>query len=871
MDAARTAAQEAARESVSDLVLETSGVGTFVLHLPSQELVVDDRLLELVGVDRADFTGRGGDLLARLDEDEATAATTALTRAVVTAGTWSGEYSISGRDGVRRRVAVRGRSVVGQDGNSNGDGNGGTVTAVVGVVEGRESGPAAVGAPGAAGTQAESARTIQILETMSAAFYSLDRDWRFTYVNGPAETLIGFTRQEAVGQVVWDLFPQARGTVIEATYRDALSTGEPAVFEAYYPRPLDAWFEIRVWPRAEGLSVFFLDITARHAAQEAAERSTRRLAALGETALALADAEDIGDVVTVMTRRGLAALDAQGSSIAVPDPTDPAYLLSYITDNLVEDTRSDFARLPVDAQLSVAVTARTGQRMLLGDQAACEAFSPHVVAANVVTGCQAWASLPLRADGAVIGVLTLGWREAQSFDERQLELLETYAAQCAQTLQRLAAREAERAATAQQAALVALARALGEADSEQEVVTVLTERAASLLQADGAVLCLREAGDSHVRVLTTTNAYDQRIRDRLRRLPVDFDLPAVRTAVTGVPFFHTDRAQSLAAVPGAAHSYATGGVEASAAVPLHARGQLLGCLSVTYPHPHPWPQSDRDLLAACATLVAQTLERIGARDAEREAGAEVARFSETLQRSLLSGPTAPADLQVAVRYVPAASQVQVGGDWYDAFVTSEGITSLVIGDVTGHDRHAAAAMAQFRNLLRGIGYALGRPPAAILSVLDQAAHDLGVVEMATVVLAQVHPSPPQQAAGLRTLRWSNAGHLPPLLLAPDGTTCYLDTAPDLLLGLDPATSRADHELLLAPGSTVLFFTDGLVERRGAWLQDGLDWLARAAAEVAHLPPEQICDALLAQVGDRVEDDVALLVLRPDAEESERPR
>jgi serine phosphatase RsbU (regulator of sigma subunit) len=291
---------------------------------------------------------------------------------------------------------------------------------------------------------------------------------------------------------------------------------------------------------------------------------------------------------------------------------------------------------------------------------------------------------------------------------------------------------------------------------------------------------------------------------------------------------------------------------------------------VTYPHPHPWPQSDRDLLAACATLVAQTLERIGARDAEREAGAEVARFSETLQRSLLSGPTAPTDLQVAVRYVPAASQVQVGGDWYDAFVTSEGTTSLVIGDVTGHDRHAAAAMAQFRNLLRGIGYAIGQPPATILSVLDQAAHDLGVAEMATVVLAQVHRSP-QQAAGLRTLRWSNAGHLPPLLLAPDGTTCYLDTAPDLLMGLDPATSRTDHELLLAPGSTVLFFTDGLVERRGAWLQDGLDWLARAAADVAHLPPEQICDALLAQVGDRVEDDVALLVLRTDAEESERPR
>ena len=155
------------------------------------ELVVDDRLLELVGVDRADFTGRGGDLLARLDEDDAAAATTALTRAVVTAGTWSGEYSISGRDGVCRRVAVRGRSVVGQDGNSNGDGNGngGTVTAVVGVVEGRESGPAAVGAPG---------RRVIGLQADGSAMYTVQGLWTQARERLDVTTVILSNRQYAI-------------------------------------------------------------------------------------------------------------------------------------------------------------------------------------------------------------------------------------------------------------------------------------------------------------------------------------------------------------------------------------------------------------------------------------------------------------------------------------------------------------------------------------------------------------------------------------------------------------------------------------------------------------------------------------------------
>lgn len=181
-------------------------------------------------------------------------------------------------------------------------------------------------------------------------------------------------------------------------------------------------------------------------------------------------------------------------------------------------------------------------------------------------------------------------------------------------------------------------------------------------------------------------------------------------------------------------------------------------------------------------------------------------------------------------------------------------------------------MGQVRNLLRGIGFTLGEPPSRLLSAVDRAAAGLGIDAVATVIVAQIEQDAAHRAAGTRLLRWSNAGHLPPLLIDADGSTRYLDTSSDLLLGFDPDTARHDHEQLLAPGSAVLLFTDGLVERRGAHLQDGLDWLAAIAASLtrAGADLEQLCDGLLAAVGGHLDDDVALLALRAHPEDAPRP-
>jgi len=194
---------------------------------------------------------------------------------------------------------------------------------------------------------------------------------------------------------------------------------------------------------------------------------------------------------------------------------------------------------------------------------------------------------------------------------------------------------------------------------------------------------------------------------------------------------------------------------------------------------------------------------------------------------------------------------QVGGDWYDAFSAPGGALTLVVGDVTGHDRRAAAAMAQVRNLLRGVVYAAAGSPARSLAALDRAMSGLGVGEFATGVIAELD--------GTR-LRWSNAGHPPPAVLAPDGSAKLLETRPEPLLGIGTG-ERADHEQELEPGSAVVLYTDGLIERRDESLDRGLARLVAALEGLRGLDADAICDRLLAQLGNRRDDDVALLVAR----------
>src|SRR4051812_13404985 len=294
-------------------------------------------------------------------------------------------------------------------------------------------------------------------------------------------------------------------------------------------------------------------------------------------------------------------------------------------------------------------------------------------------------------------------------------------------------------------------------------------------------------------------------------------------------------------------------------VPLRARGETFGALAMVNAGGRP-PHTEFQI----ATAVEVARRGALALDNARLYGRQL-KVAETLQHSLLTPPPQPDGLEIAVRYRPAALYQQVGGDWYDAFEQPDGATLLVIGDVVGHNVEAAAAMGQIRSILRGIAYDRPETPAQVLTRVDGVLTGLRIGTLATALVARLEQTDEQAAAGLRTLRWSSAGHLPPLLLRPDGRVQVLDSRPERLLGIDqPGHRRRNHESTLHPGDTVLLYTDGLVEHGHRDLDAGIVELADVLGGLAGVPLDELCDKLLVRLITRpTDDDIALLAVRCD--------
>ncbi len=420
------------------------------------------------------------------------------------------------------------------------------------------------------------------------------------------------------------------------------------------------------------------------------------------------------------------------------------------------------------------------------------------------------------------------------------------------------AREAEELAGRRLAGLAEVALHLADAESVEELVGVILERGLPVLGAGGAAVAVRTAGSDVLDVTMTGLGGASRV---YRALPLDGPLPASVAARGGVVLVPDEVA--AARIEGLAEAHALAGVVAGAALPLQIGRRLLGSLYAGWPTARTFPPDELELLRAFAAQSAQALDRVRVRQAERQAALRSQRLSETLQRSLLTPPPQSDDVVIAVRYQPAATLALVGGDWYDAFVTPSGGTSLVIGDVSGHDRDAAAVMGQLRNVLRGVSQTLGEPPAAVLSGLDGAVHRLDLDLLATMLLGELErrsPRLPGRAPRWR-FTWSNAGHPPLLVVRANGAAELLSGETDLLIGLDPETERHDASVDLRSGDTVVLYTDGLVERRGESLDVGLERLRAAAAGVVDRDAEAWCDALLGAFGHDPDDDIALLVVQ----------
>jgi len=239
-----------------ELAIDAAQIGSFDWDLVTGRLVWDDRLVEIFGYSRATFDETITAFSERCHPDDRARTMEALQSAIDTCGEYDAQFRIVLPTGEVRWIEGRGRAVADDRG---------TAVRLLGAgfdITSQRHGDA---------------RVARVLEAMKSAFFSLDREWRFAYVNAEAERLLDKTREELIGGTIWELFPAALDSDFEVNYRGAAESGEERVFEAYYPAPLDAWYEVRAWPGADGLAVYFLDVTARRRAQERAERSAARL------------------------------------------------------------------------------------------------------------------------------------------------------------------------------------------------------------------------------------------------------------------------------------------------------------------------------------------------------------------------------------------------------------------------------------------------------------------------------------------------------------------------------------------------------------------------------------------------------------------
>ncbi|MFE2431250.1 SpoIIE family protein phosphatase [Streptomyces sp. NPDC059373] len=241
----------------------------------------------------------------------------------------------------------------------------------------------------------------------------------------------------------------------------------------------------------------------------------------------------------------------------------------------------------------------------------------------------------------------------------------------------------------------------------------------------------------------------------------------------------------------------------------------------------------------------------------REAHARERQVAITLQEAMLSVP----DLDrhndnIAVRYLPATTSLNVCGDWYDVVDLPPDRFAAAVGDVVGHGLHAAAVMGMLRSALSAVIRATPSPAQA-LEVLGLYARSLDGATAATAVKVLIDTRS-------RLIIYSSAGHPPPVLLHCDGTCELLDQATDPPLGARPHhVPRPQAGLTYTPGDTLVLYTDGLIERRDEDIDAGLARLTTALAQNSTLAPEQLADALLARldVVGGAADDIALIVIR----------
>ncbi len=713
------------------------------------------------------------------------------------------------------------------------------------------------------GTEAQRLRDT-LIDSAPTGLATVDVELRVTFHNPAMHAIaraVGFRGDSALGRPLREMFP-APAEQLERACRAALADGRPSELQVdgpdrAGPSPIDSWqVGIRPVPdeRGEpaGLALTISDVTEH-------QRESARISALQSVTAALSEAGSLDEVVRVALTEARSAVAAAAASVGLLTPE--GNVLRATTDGLPPTIAASFQDLPLQAPLPGAAVTRDGRPRYYPDQAALAAEFPDAVVVVQKTPYQAVAIEPLQVGALRLGFFTVLFVEPGAMSDGDRRLLTALAGQCAVAVDRARRADDERVERLQAQQLQALAALLVVATGVDDVARILANEGAALL---GASIANVSTYDPATRMLTMRDASPgtpDEVTTRFARYSVDDPLPSRELFATGQPvllssFEERDRRYpSLADVQVPQQAWAN--------LLLQVDGRPLGAVGFAWHDPRRFTPDEVRRMQLIADLSAGALERARLADEQRQ-------IAETVQRGLL--PYRLPRLRgwrLAARYRPAGTAALVGGDWYDAFPLPGRQLGLLIGDVAGHGVTAAALMGQVRALGRAEARA-GADPATVLARLNQAVYELIHGSAETLVTCCFVQLDPRNSM----LRAASAGHPPPFVRAPltddaggPGAAEAAEVAevalvPGPPLGVLSGARCATSSQLLDGGSTVLLYTDGLIERRDRALDAGVRELgAQLAAGPAAV--EALCDHLLAVMlaDDPAPDDVALIAAR----------
>ena len=684
-----------------------------------------------------------------------------------------------------------------------------------------------------------------IIDTAPDGWALFDRDLRYVRVNEALARINGLPAKDHIGRHISQVIPDVPDEGWLQPLLRVLATGETVELEvrgrtAADPERDHVWrasyYPVRgPGDEIEGVGVLVDDITER-------KRNEERAALLASLGPIL---EELVGVEQRLERLARALLTSLADHCTVTLQDDRGGRERVAIAHVRPEGERALAMLPpsdveVLGERTVVIEETTEEtlRLVARDEAQLELYRQVGSGSGVI--------VPLSVRGRRVGTLAVGSARPRAFGPEEVALLEEVAKRAALAVDNARLYESERVARERIGRLQTITAALSEALTPTDVAgSILRVGMPAVGSHMGGVWQVDEAGTALVPV--AQEGYPDPGMEGFRHVPLSQPLPMTDALRDGQLLYVPSLEDKVRRWPHLEAAFRTGGAGSMAVLPLFARGEPVGAISLSFRRSGALDEEDLAFLESLASQCAQALERARLYESER-------RVAATLQRSLLPQRLPSVErVEFAVRYLPAAG-LAAGGDFYEAIQLPGGRIGVAVGDVVGRGANAAASMGQLRSALRAFAMA-GAGPAEVLGRLSDYAQTVDGALAATAAYAVLDPE-----AG--ELRYACAGHPWPLLAGAEGETRFLIGGRTLPLACVPDPVIEEAVEPLAPGDTLLLFTDGLTERRGVDVDESMERLRLSLAERAGMPLATLLDAVVrAQGADAPLDDVALLAVR----------